>query len=57
MPVTPALKRAISKGETAENLEKIALGEGMKTLRMAAVDYVLKGITTVEEVKRITYEE
>lgn len=57
MPVTPALKRAISKGETAENLEKIALGEGMKTLRMAASEYVLQGVTTVEEVKRITYEE
>ena len=57
MPVTPALKRAISKGETAENLEKIALSEGMKTLRMAASDYVLQGVTTVEEVKRITYEE
>ena len=57
MPVTPALKRAISKGETAENLEKIALDEGMKTLRMAASDYVIQGVTTVEEVKRITYEE
>ena len=57
MPVTPALKRAIAKGENAENLEKIALSEGMKTLRMAAVEYTLQGITTVEEVKRITYEE
>ena len=57
MPVTPTLKRAIAKGENAENLEKIALSEGMKTLRMAAVEYALQGVTTVEEVKRITYEE
>lgn len=57
MPVTPALRKVISKGETADNIEKIALQEGMKTLRMAAVDYVLKGITTIEEVKRITYED
>ncbi len=57
MPITPALRKAISKGETADNIEKIALEEGMKTLRMAAIDYVLKGITTIEEVKRITYDE
>ena len=57
MPITPALRKAISKGETADNIEKIALSEGMNTLRMAAVDYVLKGVTTVEEVKRITYED
>ena len=57
MPVTPALKRAIAKGENAETLENIALSEGMKTLRMAASEYVLQGVTTVEEVKRITYEE
>ena len=57
MPITPALRKAISKGETADNIEKIALSEGMNTLRMAAIDYVLKGITTIEEVKRITYED
>ena len=57
MPVTATLKRAISKGETAENLEKIALSEGMNTLRMAASNYVLQGVTTVDEVKRITYED
>lgn len=57
MPITPALRKAISKGETADNIEKIALSEGMNTLRMAAVDYVLKGITTIDEVKRITYED
>ncbi len=57
MPVTPAIKLAINKGETADDIEKIALEEGMKTLRMAAVEYVRQGITTVEEVKRITYED
>ena len=57
MPISPTLKRAISKGESAEKLEDIALSEGMKTLRMAAVGYALDGVTTVEEVKRITFEE
>ena len=57
MPVTPRLKKAISKGETADVIEKIALEEGMVTLRGGIIDYVLKGITTMEELKRITFEE
>lgn len=57
MPITPKLRKTISKGETADVIEKQALQEGMKTLRMGAIDYVLEGITTIEEMKRITYEE
>ena len=57
MPMSPALRKVISKGDTADNIEKVALEEGMKTLRMSAIEKVLNGITTIEEVKRITYEE
>ena len=56
MPVNRELKRAINKGENADALEQIALKNGMKTLRMSVIDYVLKGITTVDEVRRVTYE-
>lgn len=56
MPVNRELKRAINKGENADVLEQIALKNGMKTLRMSVIDYVLKGITTVDEVRRVTYE-
>ena len=57
MPITPALRTCISKGAVADEIEKQALKEGMKTLRMEAIDYTLSGMTTIEEVKRITYEE
>lgn len=57
MPITPAIRDVISKGSTADEIEKIALAEGMKTLRMAAAEYALQGITTVDEVTRITYED
>lgn len=57
MPVSAEIKRAINRRETADVLEDIALKQGMKTLRMSAVDYVLKGITTVEEVRRVAYED
>jgi type IV pilus assembly protein PilB len=57
MPVSAEIKRAINRRETADVLEDIALKQGMKTLRTSAVDYVLKGITTVEEVRRVAYED
>ncbi len=57
MSVGPSLKRAISMGATADEIEQAAIQEGMKTLRMSAIRYVLEGITTIEEVRRIIYEE
>ena len=57
MPVNSELRQAISRGENADVLEEIALKNGMKTLRMSAVEYALKGITTVEEVRRVAYED
>lgn len=56
LPITPGLKAAISRGESADMIERLALEEGMKTLRMGAIEYALQGLTTVEEVKRVTYE-
>lgn len=57
MSVGASLKREISRGATADEIEKAAVREGMKTLRMSAVRYVLEGITTIEEVRRIIYQE
>ena len=57
MPITSDLRQAINRGENADVLEEIARKHGMKTLRMSAVEYALRGITTVEEVRRVAYEE
>ena len=57
MPMSMGLKRIIAKGGTAEEIERQALKEGMKTLRQAGINYVLQGITTIDEVKRITVED
>ena len=57
MPITTDLRQAINRGENADVLEEIALKHGMKTLRMSAVEYALRGITTVEEVRRVAYED
>ena len=55
MAVSPALQVVIAKGATADVIEKKALEEGMSTLRMSAGRHVLNGITSIEEMKKITY--
>lgn len=57
MPINAELRQAINRGDNADELEAIALRQGMKTLRMGAVEYALKGITTVEEVRRVAFED
>ncbi|MBO5425249.1 MAG: type II secretion system protein GspE, partial [Lachnospiraceae bacterium] len=56
MPVSKALQAVISKGSTADLIEKQALEEGMITLKMGAAKHVLNGITSLAEMKKITYE-
>lgn len=57
MPVTLALKEVIRQKGTSSQIMDIALKEGMKTLRMNAARYVLEGITSFSEMKRITFDE
>lgn len=56
MQMSPALKRIIATGGTAEELEKEAIKEGMNTLVMSANKQVLKGVTTLQEVHRVAYD-
>jgi type IV pilus assembly protein PilB len=55
MPVSHDLQAVISKGATADVIEKQALSEGMTTLKMGAAKHVLNGITSLEEMKKIVY--
>jgi type IV pilus assembly protein PilB len=57
MPITPKLKEIISRHGSAAEIQEEALKEGMKTLKDSASDFVLKGITSMAEMKRITIEE
>ncbi len=56
MPMTTKLRAAINKDASADELEQIAIADGMKTIRMSAVEYCLQGITTVDEVARVAFE-
>ena len=55
MPVSKALQSVIAKGATADVIEKQALDEGMSTLKMSAAKHVLKGTTSIAEMKKIVY--
>lgn len=57
MKMTPALKRIISKREGAEKIKDQAMQEGMRTLRMSAMEYVLEGITSFSEMMRVSFDE
>jgi type IV pilus assembly protein PilB len=57
LPVTEPIRRLIIKRASASVIKNQAIAEGMKTLRMAGIDKAREGITTLEEVLRITSED
>ncbi len=56
LEISPRLKRVISKNSTAEEIKEVAMEEGMNTLRMSATRYVLDGITSVNEMKKVSFD-
>ncbi len=56
MQISPKLRHAISHEAQAEELKKIALSEGMNTLRMSATRYVLEGITSIGEMTKVSFD-
>ena len=56
MKITPSIKRLISRHAEAEEIKKQAISEGMNTLKMAAVNAVKDGVTTIAEMVKATYE-
>jgi type IV pilus assembly protein PilB len=54
MTATDPLKEAILNGASAAELKAAAIRGGMKTLRQAALSKLAEGITTMEEIGRVT---
>src|SRR3954469_16348082 len=57
LPVTESIRRLIIKRASSAVVKNQAVAEGMKTLRMVGIDKALEGITTLEEVWRVTAED
>ncbi|GDX08943.1 type IV-A pilus assembly ATPase PilB [Verrucomicrobiota bacterium] len=57
LPVSETIRRLIIKRASAAVVKNQAISEGMKSLRMVGIDKAKEGITTLEEVMRVTSED
>ena len=57
MPMTKGIKELILNGGTTAELKREAVKAGMDTLRVSGLKKVVQGISTVEEVLRVTVGE
>ncbi len=55
--VTDAVRAELMKGSDASTIKKVAVAEGMATLREDAAQKVMQGVTTIAEVLRVTQED
>ena len=54
MPFSEPVKELVLNGASSAELKRAAVREGMKTLRMSGVTKVAEGVTTIEEILRVT---
>ena len=54
MPFSDALKDAVLQGYSANELKRVAIEDGMQTLRQAGLRKINQGLTSLEEVVRVT---
>ena len=57
MPISHKIAGMISRGCNADEIEEQAIAEGMTTLRRGAAEYVMQGITTISEMRKVAYED
>ncbi|HSI12426.1 MAG TPA: ATPase, T2SS/T4P/T4SS family [Chthoniobacter sp.] len=57
LPVSETIRRLIIKRASAAVIKNQAVSEGMKTLRMVGIDKAREGVTTLEEILRVTAED
>jgi type II secretory ATPase GspE/PulE/Tfp pilus assembly ATPase PilB-like protein len=57
LAISETIRRLIIKRASAAVIKNQAIAEGMKTLRMVGIDKAREGVTTLEEVLRVTSED
>ncbi len=57
LPISEAIRRLIIKRASAAVIKNQAITEKMKTLRMVGIEKALEGVTTLEEIWRVTAED
>jgi type IV pilus assembly protein PilB len=54
-PITAEIKEMILEGASADELKKTGMRLGMRSLRMSGLHKVKEGVTSIEEVVRVTF--
>lgn len=57
MPAGEEIKEMVVKGATTADIKKAAIRLGMKTLRMSGLTKIKEGVTSIEEVLRVTFKD
>ena len=57
MWMTPEIQDGIVKLRTAQELKELAVKAGMRTLRQSGLQKVTRGVTTIDEVLRVTFAD
>ncbi|MBW4551680.1 MAG: GspE/PulE family protein [Aphanocapsa sp. GSE-SYN-MK-11-07L] len=57
MQVTERLQTLITEGAPTERIKEVAVEEGMKTLLAYSLNLVRQGLTTLDEVERVTFTD
>jgi len=57
MPLKEELRELVLEGASASEIKKTAIRLGMNTLRRSGLNKVKEGVTSVEEVLRVTFED
>ncbi len=57
MPMTDPIRDAVLSGASSAEIKRAAIEGGMSTLRRSGLTKIAEGVTTVEEVLRITMSD
>jgi type IV pilus assembly protein PilB len=57
LALCPELRDMVLSGGSAVEIKRRAIQQGMRTLRMSGLDKLREGMTTIEEVVRVTFKD
>jgi type IV pilus assembly protein PilB len=57
MVITDAIKELILNGASSMEIKEQAIRDGMNSLRMSGINKIADGVTTVDEVLRVTAKD
>jgi type IV pilus assembly protein PilB len=57
MPISEQIRQGILRGASTDEIRKMTLDEGVKTIRMSGITKVCQGITTLKEIEGVSIAE